>query len=51
MKNFNGRPFFFVVFRCAGQSENPDLGARPREYSRVAPFQVVFSVFSMGGLQ
>jgi hypothetical protein len=28
-KNFNGRYFFFVVFYCAGQSENSDLGARP----------------------
>jgi hypothetical protein len=32
MKNFNGQPFFSVVFRSAGQSENQDLGARPREY-------------------
>jgi hypothetical protein len=31
MKNFDGRPFFFVIFYCAGQSENPELGARPRE--------------------
>jgi hypothetical protein len=23
--------FFCFVFCCAGQSENPDLGARPRE--------------------
>jgi hypothetical protein len=35
MKNFNGRPFFFfVVFYCARQSENPELGARPPEYLR-----------------
>jgi hypothetical protein len=31
MKNFNGRPFFRFFFYCAGQSEKPDLGARPPE--------------------
>jgi hypothetical protein len=36
MKNFNGRPFFSLFFYCAGQSENPELGARPPEYLVVA---------------
>jgi hypothetical protein len=31
-KNFNGRPFFSLFSCCAGQSENPELGARPLEY-------------------
>ncbi|KAA8905067.1 hypothetical protein FN846DRAFT_12081 [Sphaerosporella brunnea] len=29
--NFDGRVFIFAVFCCAGQSENPELGARPPE--------------------
>jgi hypothetical protein len=32
MKIFNSGPFFFGFFYCTGQSENPELGTRPREY-------------------
>jgi hypothetical protein len=38
---------FFVVFYCAGQSENPELGARPPEYKGTYIKTLIFGGVSL----